>query len=176
MSTLYQHLLGNAFHHLAPLVQRFHTEQGIPWRGEAQVIWSKNPVLRLFLKLGRLPLETKRLPVTVCVTDAANGEIWQRRFGEHAMGSKQKMCGQSLQECFWPVALTLETRVDQGVLYQTCPRSRLFDIPLPRPFRFQVAAREWQQDERFNFDVEIIWANWSLIHYIGWLHPQNEEM
>jgi hypothetical protein len=48
-------------------------------------------------------------------------------------------------------------------------------VLLPHPFNLSVSAREWQEDERFNFDVEISLANWSLIRYSGWLRPQGWE-
>ena len=175
MSTLYKNLLGAKFLQLSPLLQRFHTEQAQPWQGEAAVSWSKNPLIRLCLKLGGLPREGSQQPVTVFVTGNTSHEIWHRTFGGQRMLSKQKLSGQSLYEYFGPVSLALDNRVQQGALHQSSPRSRLFGLPLPHLLGFQITAREWQEDERFNFDVEIGLANLSLIRYIGWLTPQNRE-
>ncbi len=172
MSKLYPHLLGDAFHQLAPMLQRFHTEMELPWHGKVQVIWNPRPALRQFLKLGGLPRETASQPITVCVTEANNSEIWKRQFGKQVMASRQKISKDSIQEGFGPVALILDTFVDKGALIQTCLRSRLLGIPLPRPLEFRVTAREWEQDECFHFDVGIAWANVSLIRYVGWLRPQ----
>ena len=173
MSTLYKNLLGTEFLQLSPLLQQFHTEQAQPWQGEAAVSWSKNPLIRLCLKLGGLPKEASQQPVMVSVTGDTRHEIWHRTFGNQHMLSRQKLSGQSLYECFGPITLALDNRVQQGALHQSSPHSKLLGLPLPHLFRLKITAREWQEDERFNFDVEIRLANLSLIRYIGWLTPQN---
>lgn len=175
MNTLYKTLLGTEFNALSPLLQRFHTGQNKVWRGEAQVNWSTSQLLRLFLKLGSLPKESAKLPVTVCITNNKNGEIWHRNFGGKAMRSRQKLHGKTLCESFGPVSLALTNQIQQGSLYQTCSRSRILGVPLPHPFAFRIAAREWQTGERFNFDVEISLAKLSLIRYRGWLVPNSQE-
>ena len=175
MSSLYQELLGTAFHRLSPLLQRFHTEQNASWVGEARVSWNRSPLIRLGLRLGGLPKETQRLPLTVRVAGNPCFERWHRRFGDQCMLSEQKVRGESLHESFGPVSLTLDNRVEQGALHQTCPRSSLFGLPLPHPLGFRITAREWQADERFNFDVEIGLAKLTLIRYAGWLIPQDRE-
>lgn len=175
MNSLYKTLLGTEFNALSPLLQRFHAGQEKAWHGEAQINWSKSHVIRLFLKLGGLPNESEKLPVTVCVTNNKNSEIWHRNFGGKAMRSRQKLRGPTLCEIFGPVSLALTNQIKQGSLYQTCSRSRIFGVPMPRPFTFKIAAREWQTDGRFNFDVEISLAKLSLIRYRGWLRPHSQE-
>lgn len=175
MNSLYSKVLGDAFHRLSPLLQRFHTVQDETWRGEARVHWSSHPGLRLLLRMGGLPKEAEQCHVTVSVVSKTSSEVWLRRFGERNMRSKQKWVGQSLHECFGPVSLTLDNRVEKGALKQTSLHSKMFGVPLPRPFRLRVSAREWQEGERFNFDVDIGLANWPLIRYSGWLRPQGRE-
>lgn len=173
MTTLYKHLLGDEFLQLSPLLQRFHTEQAQPWQGEAAVHWNTHPLIRLCLKLGGLPREASHQPVTVTVAGDTRHETWHRRFGSQHMLSKQKLSGQTLYECFGPISLALDNRVQQGALHQSSPRSAFLGLPLPSLLGLKITAREWQDDARFNFDVEIGWANLSLIRYVGWLTPQN---
>lgn len=176
MSTLYQNLMGTEFSQLAPLLQRFHTELGKDWVGEAQISWCKNPLLRALLWLARLPKEANSQPITVHITPGNNHEKWTRRFGPCHMASKQKLQGASLKESFDPFALTLDSHIQQGALHQSCSRSGLLGIPLPSRFTFKITAREWQEDERFHFDVQIGLASLSLIRYRGWLLPNSLEV
>lgn len=176
MGTLYQKLMGTEFSNLAPLLQRFHVELDKDWVGEAQISWCKNPLLRAFLWLAGLPKEANHQPITVHITPGGSSEQWIRRFGKSHMASKQKLQGSGLQENFGPIALILHSHIRQGALHQSCSRSGLLGIPLPSPFAFRISAREWQENGRFNFDVQIGVAALSLIRYRGWLLPHNLEV
>lgn len=175
MGTLYQNLMGVEFGQLAPLLQRFHTELGTEWSGEARITWCKNPLLRAVLGLARLPKEADRQRITVRVAPGENDEMWTRSFGECQMASKQKLQGSHVKESFGPFALMLDNRIEQGALHQSCSRTGLLGMPLPRWFTFQITAQEWQENERFRFDVQIGLANLSLLRYRGWLLPNSLE-
>lgn len=172
MKSLYSTLLGKKFLQLSPVLQRFHSGQEKVWCGEARVDWSKSGLIRMLLKIGGLPREADRSPVTVCITGNKNSETWQRHFGYQAIHSRQQLRDQSLYECFGPVSLALSNHIERGELIQTCVRSRLFGVSLPSSIEFKVTAREWQVHERFHFDVEIGIAKSLIIRYRGWLAPQ----
>jgi hypothetical protein len=175
MNSLYKDALGQQFQQLSPLLQRFHSAHDMPWQGEASISWSAHPVLRLLLRLGSLPREAKRVGVTVNVVSQTKGEIWQRNFGGQKMRSRQQWVGASLRECFGPVSLALNNQIEQGALHQSCSHGSLLGFSLPRQLNLHVSAREWQENDRFNFDVDIAIANRSLIRYTGWLRPQSRE-
>lgn len=173
MNSLYKSVLGESFHHLSPLLQRFHTGQDDVWRGEARVDWSKYRLIRLLLKLGALPQETERVLVTICVTAKQGSELWQRNFGEKLMLSRQQSLGAALRESFGLVSLELHNQIQDGSLHQACSRSSFCGIPLPHALGFRVTAREWQVGDQFHFDVQIGVASLSLLRYRGWLCPQS---
>lgn len=171
MSSLYQNLMGKEFSQLAPLLQGFHIDTNKKWEGEAQISWNKNPLVRALLWLGRLPKEAMCEQITVRIIPRENNECWQRHFGSRTMRSKQYLYRRVLHEKFGPFCLILNSHSKQGDLHQSCSRSYFLGLPLPPKFTFKITAREWQENERFNFDVKIGLAKLTLIHYQGWLLP-----
>lgn len=171
MPTLYQTALGPHFTQLAPLLQRFHREPGQPWRGEARVVWSQQPLLRALLWLARLPAEGDAVPVAVQVAARPGRETWQRRFAGRRMASRQRLASDGLREGFGPFSLLLSNQVANGALQQRCIRSRWLGLPLPRGLGLNVVAQEWAETDRFHFDVAIALGPLALIRYTGWLLP-----
>ena len=48
----------------------------------------------------------------------------------------------------------------------------LFGVPLPRFLAPRIAAREWQEGDRFRFEVEVAMPLIGrIVHYTGWLRP-----
>lgn len=76
-----------------------------------------------------------------------------------------------IQERIGPIALALDTRVSQNGLTQTANGSTLLGLRLPAPFGLQVQAREWANQERLHFEVEIRLGAALLLNYCGWLAP-----
>lgn len=175
MTSLYATLLGNQFHTLAPLLQRFHTQYGETWQGEAAINTHTHPVLRLLLRIAGLPKSGAGVAATVRVNLQAGSECWQRVFAGRRMYSNQTVHGSDLHEGFGPLSLILENRIEQGALHQFSTANRVLGLPMPRWLGLAVTAREWQADDRFNFDVAIRFLNRTLIHYRGWLRPQAKD-
>ncbi len=171
MPSLYQTALGPEFSHLVPLLQWFHTEVRTVWEGEAKVSWSRNPIFRLLLLLARLPREGEDISVAVQIFVQEGKEVWQRRFADRPMVSRQYMEADRLYESMGLFNLLLNTEVHEGGLIQRSTQSRWLGIPLPAFLALRVMAKEWSERGRMYFDVTISWGNWELIRFTGWLQP-----
>ncbi|MDH5232859.1 MAG: DUF4166 domain-containing protein [Gammaproteobacteria bacterium] len=175
-TTLYQKALGEEFKQLSPLLRQFHSELETNWVGESQIDWSSRKLIRLLLHLGGLPREASKEKLTMRIKVRNKTELWMRHFGKKMMKSKQRYKGNTIRESFGPFTLFLVTHVKESSLYQRCFRSKIFVIPLPSFFRFNIDAYEWQENDRFNFQVNIGFASVRLIHYRGWLAPAEESV
>ncbi|HEY9104147.1 DUF4166 domain-containing protein [Chitinimonas sp.] len=175
MEPLYRTALGQDFDALPPLLQRFHSQTGQAWEGEAVVRWSERPWLRLLLWLGRLPAPGLAVPVAVKLAAYGQGERWLRRFAGRLMASRQFMVGKHLHEGFGPLRLKLENRLDEaGVLWQRSSASHWLGLPLPKLLAAAVVASERHEAGRLCFDVAITLGGLDFIHYQGWLKPVGE--
>lgn len=170
MAALYENLLGDDYGRLAPLLQRFHREPGLLWQGEATVRHSPHGLLRTLLRLSPMPAAGLQA-CTVSLEAVGEGERWRRRFDERPMVSRQSLRQGRLQERVGPVRTQLRSEVVDGALHQHAERSYFLGLPLPRFLSMQIDAREWQDGERFRFDVAIRWGGLDLLGYIGWLQP-----
>ncbi|PHV12008.1 DUF4166 domain-containing protein [Chitinimonas sp. BJB300] len=171
MPSLYQTALGPEFGQLVPLLQWFHTEVRTVWQGEATVRWSRNPLFRLLVLLARLPKEGEDIAVAVQLFVHDGKEIWQRRFADRPMVSRQYMDADGLCESMGLFSLLLSTEVHEGGLIQHSTQSRWLGISLPTFLALRVMAKEWSERGRMHFDVTIYWGRWELIRYTGWLQP-----
>ena len=171
MFSLYPTVLGSGFGQLAPLLQRFHTEAGTVWQGEATVRRSRSALLRMLLTLGRLPKDGQHVAVSVQLAIQNEQEIWQRRFADRAMVSRQYMAADGLRESIGMLSLSLINSVREDVLFQHSEKCRFLGIPLPGWLAFNVVAREWSERGRLHFDVTINFVRWELISYSGWVQP-----
>ncbi|MGQ5523505.1 DUF4166 domain-containing protein [Chitinimonas sp. PSY-7] len=171
MFSLYPTVLGPAFSQLAPLLQRFHTEAGTVWQGEATVRRSKNLLLRLLLCLGRFPKEGQGVGVTVQLAVKGEQEVWQRRFADRFMVSRQYMTEDGLHESIGLLSLSLVNDVREDVLFQHSAQSHFLGVRLPDWLALNVVAREWSERGRLHFDITINFVRWELLSYTGWVQP-----
>ncbi|STQ89467.1 DUF4166 domain-containing protein [Iodobacter fluviatilis] len=175
MPLLYQQMLGKDFGLLSPLLQTLHGAEQRPWLGQANVKWGKPIFIRILLylamRLGILPAEGQNVRCQVKIQQDAKGEIWQRRFAQNPMQSRQSWRNGGLWEQMGPLALQLHSHVSEGQLLQSSQTARCFGLPLP----LQVKAREWAIDEVMHFDVEIGFKKGGMIlHYTGELRQVAE--
>ncbi|NHQ84711.1 DUF4166 domain-containing protein [Iodobacter sp. HSC-16F04] len=175
MPSLYQQALSQDFAQLSPLLQTLHGAEQQLWQGQADVKWGKPRLIRgllyLAMRLRLLPAAGQNLPCQVKIRQDAKGEVWQRRFAQSPMQSRQRWRNGALWEQMGPLALQLHSKVSQGQLLQSSQTARCFGLPLP----LQVTAREWAISNVMHFDVEIGFKKGSMIlHYSGALRPVAE--
>jgi hypothetical protein len=168
MAILYQQVLGKDFGLLHPLLQTLHGAGQPLWQGQADVKWGKPSFIRgllnIAMRLRLLPAEGSSVPCQVRIQQDTKGEVWQRRFAQSPMQSRQRWRNGELWEQMGPLALQLDNQVSEGQLLQSSQTARYFCLPLP----LQVKAREWAIAEVMHFDVEIGFKKGGMIlHYSG---------
>ncbi|NWP00812.1 DUF4166 domain-containing protein, partial [Escherichia coli] len=91
------------------------------------------------------------------VTFAVRGgkERWTRDFGGHAFSSELSQAGQGVAERFGPLRFVFELPLDGEGLAMVLCRWTAFGVPMPRFLGPRIAAREWQEDGRFRFEVGV---------------------
>lgn len=177
-ATLYRRILGSAWHELPRALQAMHASpNGLTAVGEAQVERGRNPLARLAADIMRFPKPGKRIPVRVRFEPVANGELWERDFAGRKFRSVQtdgKGRSQYLiDERFGVLSVALACVVEPGRLRLVVRRWSLLGIPMPRFLSPGGEAFEFEQDGRFNFDVELKAPLLGrLVRYRGWLVPE----
>lgn len=128
----YQILLGDRFGDLAPCLQDFHGSQEV-WKGEARFdVWRLPGLIPSFLAwMGGLPPPGRQVPLTLTIRRDAQGESWDRQFGNHKLPSFQWAGNGLLYERFPTICLGQKLEIEQGSLRLRVVKSWKWGIPLP---------------------------------------------
>lgn len=166
---LYARAMGARFAGLPEQVRAMHAlhgDAGATGAGEvrrgAGLAWLVGRVMG-FPPSGSYPLR---------VAFAARGgkERWTRDFGGHAFSSELGQAGQGVAERFGPLRFAFDLPSDGDGLRMVLRRWSAFGVPMPRLLGPRIAAREWQEDGRFRFEVRVaLPLLGEVVHYAGWL-------
>ena len=114
-------------------------------------------------------------PLHVAFTERDGAERWTRDFGGHRFSSVLSERKGGVTERFGPLAFHFDLPSDGEGLRMALSGWSAFGIPLPRLLAPRIAAREWQEGERFRFEVEVAMpVIGRIVHYTGWLRPARE--
>jgi hypothetical protein len=158
--SLYERLLGAAWHALPAEIRAMHVWQGqAEAHGTATVERGDGVLARLAARLIGFPPAAQQVPVTVRFTARDGVETWTRVFDDREFSSVQ-LAGEGraahlLCERFGPLTFAMALVVAGGRLTLVPRRWSAFGIPLPLALCPRADAHESVEDGLFRFHVEI---------------------
>jgi hypothetical protein len=173
--TLFQRVLGAAWHTLPAPVQALHcVDRKVSFSGRATVERGGGWLARLIAGAIRFPAAGRDVPITVSVAPHALGESWNRTFSGRALPSEMSQgSGRSkhlLHERFGPFTCHIALLADGGKLRFTVRGWNIGPLPLPRRWAPGGDSYEYADGERFGFHIEVRHPLAGLIvRYVGWL-------
>ncbi len=170
--SLYRRVMGCDFEQLPGSLQQLHTVlRDGGFRGEAQVTRGKNPLSRLIATIFGFPSVGKH-DLQVHIKVDGKGERWTRRFSGKNFTSHLRKSGRFLTENFGPLQFQFALPVTDSRLTMVMTGWKFWCLPLPLFLAPRSEASEWEESERFHFDVPITLPLVGLmVHYRGWLEP-----
>ena len=173
---LYTRLMGQRFAALPRLVRAIHDVSGDGGAaGEGTVERGRGLLARLLGRLMGMP-PAGHYPLHVGFAERDGRETWTRDFGGHRFRSELSERHGRAVERFGPIRFAFALPSNGEGLTMELRRWSLFGIPLPRFLAPRIAAREWQEDDRFRFDVAVSMPlAGRIVRYAGWLVPLGGE-
>lgn len=167
---LYRRVLGEGFDRLPASLQAMHAIIGTGGAaGRGRVERGRHPLARLIAWVMRFPPAGDH-PLHVVFETDDDGEVWTRDFGGHRFHSRLSMRSGQLTERFGPMCFAFDLPADADGLAMHISSWRAFGIPMPLWLAPRIAAREWEEQRRFQFEVAIAMPLIGpVIHYRGWL-------
>lgn len=172
--TLFQQALGAPFFRLPESLRRLHGVRGrARYAGVATFERGRNPLARLCARIAGLPPLVGEVPVAVEVVADARGESWHRDFGGRRMSTRLALKDGLLRERLGMLQFRHALHANDGSIWWTVAGVRLFGfVPLPASLFDGVRCREYQQDDRYRFEVEAsLPVAGRVVRYAGWLEP-----
>jgi hypothetical protein len=169
---LYRRVLGPRFALLPPAVRAIHdvaADAGAA--GEGEVIRGRSLPARLLGAIMRFPPSGK-VPLHVHFAARGGVERWTRDFGGHRFASELSGRGERIVERFGPLAFHFDISAAEDGLGMHLRRWTCLGLPLPPALAPRIAAREWEEEGRFRFDVAVeVPLAGDVVRYSGWLAP-----
>ena len=169
---LYRRLMGDRFLQLPAAVREMHEVHGDAGAiGEGEVVRGRNPLARLLGGLFSMPPEGHH-PVRVAFAENDGVERWTRDFGGYVFSSELCETEGCLVERFGPIRFSFDLPSGEEGLRMALRGWSVFGIPMPRRLGPRIAAREWEDNDRFRFSVDIrAPIAGHVVTYRGWLRP-----
>lgn len=170
VAPLYARAMGARFEALPPAVRAMHDLTGDGGAaGEGSVKRGSHVLARLIGDVMRFP-PSGDYPLHVAFAAEGGKERWTRDFGGHRFASELSQAGNGVAERFGPLRFAFDLPSDEAGLGMTLRRWTLFGIPMPRLLGPRIAAREWEEEGRFRFEVGVaLPLIGPVIRYQGWL-------
>jgi hypothetical protein len=169
---LYSRAMGGAYSSLPPAVRRvhdLHRDGGAA--GEGRVVRGRSLPARAAAAAMRFP-KSGTWPLHVAFAEAGGVERWTRDFGGHVFSSELSRASEGVTERFGPLRFVFDLPAGPHGLEMRLRRWSLFCLPMPLALAPRIAAREWEQQGRFRFDVAVsLPLLGPVIGYAGWLEP-----
>ena len=169
---LYERIMGPHFAALPPLVRAIHDLHGDAGAaGEGRVERGRNLFARLMGWIAGFP-PAGAYPLHVAFAERDGKERWTRDFGGHVFSSELSTKWGLAIERFGPIRFGFALAPTKDGLAMHPKRWSMFGIRLPLFLAPRIAAREWEAEGRFHFDVALRFPLIGRIaHYTGWLRP-----
>ena len=172
LKSVYAEILGaEGLAQLAPECRALHCGMG-RFSGEITVEMTRNPLLRLALKLAGFPGRFVDADLDFTKEKQGNAEIWTRRIGDEVMRTVQwAESGERLAERLGMMTATSRLSLADGGLDLTDWGFRFVGLRLPRWAAPKVAASERPDQGRYRFEIAICppWGSKPVVRYFGWL-------
>jgi hypothetical protein len=172
--TLFQQALGAAFFRLPESLRRLHASRGqVRYAGRADIERGRSPLARLCAWVLRLPPSGQDVATVVEFQCEPARETWRREFGGARLVSTLSLRDGLLRERLGPVQLRFALHANDGAIWWTVAGARLLGVlPLPATLFDGVRCREYEDDERYRFEVEAaLPLVGRVVRYAGWLSP-----
>jgi short subunit dehydrogenase-like uncharacterized protein len=170
---LYARVMGPAFDELPPSLRAMHgvlADDGA--RGRAVVTRGRNPIARMIAGLVGFPAEGEH-DLHVAFAERGGIERWTRDFSGRRFTSRLFERGGRLNEQFGAIRFAFDLPSDSNGLSMVIRRWWLGPLPMPLALAPRAPAREWEEEDRFHFDVAIaLPLIGPLVHYRGWLEAE----
>ena len=167
---LYKRVMGPRFAALGPVVAGMHNvlrDGGA--QGRATVTRGTNALARIASSLMRFPRAGEH-EVHVSFVEHDGSETWTRDFSGKRFSSHLSQSGPHLVERFGLLRFRFDLLNDGNGLRMVMRGWSCAGLPLPLALAPRSEAREWQEEDRFHFDVPITLPFIGpVVHYRGWL-------
>ena len=186
--SLFQTAMGEKFDQLPPRLQELHGPNACKtWTGEARTQTGKTWLARLISRTIGFAVPSKSgtasyEPLEVTFERLEASEKWTRNFNGHSFNShftlQEKVEGDSVRymaiENFGLFKFELDLLCEKSRLYFVVKRCTFLKLPLPAILLPSGESYEYEQQDRFHFNVEVRVPIAGLIGaYDGWLMPAN---
>lgn len=170
---LFARIMGADFDRLAPVLRRLHAATGVVIAtGRAEVVRGTNPVARLAALLFRFPSAGSHALRMTFIVDQ-HRERWTRDFSGDRFASELSQSGRQLVERFGAFRFMFNLVVEDAALALRMTGWSAIGVPLPMVLAPCSTAREWQDDDRFCFDIALALPMFGdIVRYSGWLRPE----
>ena len=169
---VYARLLGADFDRLPPRVRALRDVRRDGGAvGTATVLRAQGALATWVARLMSFPPAGEHtLHVSVAEEDGV--ERWERDFSGHCFVSHLSVAGDRLIERFGPLRFSFELKAGPDGLVMVMRGWSAFGMPLPLWLAPRTRTREWQADDRYQFEVEISMPGIGhVVTYRGWLTP-----
>ena len=178
---LFQSQLGKNWQQLPMLIQQTHSYVDIKTlSGMATVKRGNGRIAKLIAAVFRFPPESNETPVSVIKTRLGNSEVWVRDFSGRRFQSTLSVSNRSgfVTERFGWLTFTLKLPVIDNALHFEVVSGSCLGIPIPTLFLPKSNTREFVQDGKMHFSVELVAPfNFGLlVHYQGWLQENDNTL
>jgi len=172
---LYARAMGEAFQALPPAVRGMHQVHGDGGAAGEGAVRRGRGLAWLIGRIMGFPPDGS-YPLHVGFAEREGKEAWVRDFGGHRFASELSQAGQGVAERFGPLRFAFDLPSGANGLAMVLRRWTAFGLPMPLALGPRIAAREWQEGERFRFEVGVrLPLIGDVIHYSGWLIAEGEE-
>lgn len=170
---LYARIMGQDFASLPRSVRALHLVNGdLAASGMAEVTRGTGMLSRLIGRAMGFPRAAAQVPVSVWMREEDGVETWRRDFGGTCFESRLAQRGSLLVERFGAISFAIKLKREPDGLSMHFERWWIGPLPMPRFLLPRGAAREYETDGRFHFDVPVaLPLIGPVIHYKGWLTP-----
>lgn len=150
-----EHLMGPAFHRLAPVLQRFHRLSGpVVLSGRVRTEAPTGALARFMGFLLGTPLQSSQGPM--CFGLAANAKTthWIRHFPCEVMTSTLRIAGAQFEEHLGPARLRFALEERDGALHLHLVGMRFWGVRCPRALLPNVTAVETGRGNQLHFYIQ----------------------
>jgi hypothetical protein len=139
--------------------------------GEGRVVRGRSLPARALAAAMHFP-KSGTWPLHVAFSERGGVERWTRDFGGHVFSSELSRAGEGVAERFGPLRFAFDLPSGPRGLEMRLHRWSVFRLPMPLALAPRIAAREWEEEARFRFAVEVsLPLIGPVIGYAGWLEP-----
>jgi len=181
--TLFRAALGDRWASLHPAVQALHQSGRYgSFSGRATIERGDGFIADIVCWAFGFPSASDDVSVRVTKDRQPKRERWSRQFGDHIFQSTCLLSDRlyHVRERVGVMTFEQELSLAKGGIQLIQRRGWCLGLPLPFALLPSVDAFEGVDDSRFTFDIRLAMPTWVpgdnqlLVHYKGWLVPDDE--